>query len=95
MLIYQKGESPQTAAYVWGESIEEILSDATSRLTMHRPAKVLFNERGKRVTSFDAIERDSLLCVTAGDSLKDRRKCVVNFEILRSKDDIYAVHGSS
>ena len=80
-MVYQKGESPQTAAYVWGESISEILKDATVRLGIHKGGKSLYDESGARVTSFEAIERDSLLCVTSGDSLRGRREFIV-----RSRD---------
>lgn len=74
VMVYLKGESPKTAAYIWGESISEILEDASVRLEIQRGAKSLFTESGVRVTSFEMIERDSLLCVTSGDSLRGRRK---------------------
>nr|CAB3263220.1 uncharacterized protein LOC104266468 [Phallusia mammillata] len=74
VMIYQKGDSVRKAAYVWGESIGEILADATVRLGMAKDARSLYNEEGMRITSFDAIERDCLLCVTSGETLKGRPK---------------------
>ncbi|XP_076817747.1 doublecortin domain-containing protein 1-like isoform X1 [Clavelina lepadiformis] len=74
VLVYLNGDSSKRALYVWGESMSEILADATVRLGMHRRARFLYAEDGSKVTNFDLIERDSLLCVTSGDPLRGRPK---------------------
>nr|XP_026693743.1 uncharacterized protein LOC104266468 isoform X1 [Ciona intestinalis] len=74
VMVYMNGNPPSKSVFVWGETLTEILADATERFVLPRPARLLYNEEGKKVTTFDEVERDSLLCITMGDSLRGRPK---------------------
>ena len=73
-MVYQNGESSRRWVHIWAESLDEILAQATERLGLPRHAKLIYDENRERVTSFEALERDSLLCITTGDTLKGRCK---------------------
>jgi len=60
--------------YVWGESIKEILSNATFKLNLWRPARRLYDKDGVQVSTFDLIDRDAELTVTTGEALHGRPK---------------------
>jgi len=76
-MVYQKGASVRKAVYVWGETLAEILADASERLDLPRPAKLLYDEDGSKVSDFEQMERDSLLCVTSGDTIRGRRELLL------------------
>ena len=48
-LIFPNGESITRAVYVWGESIQEILDNAGTRLNLRKPGKYLYNMDGQQV----------------------------------------------
>lgn len=73
--VFPNGESSsRRAVFVWGESIDDLLSAATTRLNLIRPARRLYDANGAHLTSFEDIQRDSQLCVTCGEGLKGRPK---------------------
>ncbi len=51
LLVFPNGESPDRGQYVWGESIGQILDNATSRLNLRKPAKYIFNMEGELVST--------------------------------------------
>lgn len=79
-MVYQNGESSKRWVHIWAETLDEILAQATERLGLPRHAKLIFDENRQRVTSFETLERDSLLCITTGDTLKGRREYEYCFE---------------
>lgn len=48
-MIYPNGESVERAVYVWGETLEEIMDNATIKLGLWAPAKIIYNMEGKKV----------------------------------------------
>lgn len=48
-MIYPNGESVEKAVYVWGETLEEIMDNATIKLGLWAPAKIIYNMEGKKV----------------------------------------------
>ena len=73
-MVYMNGESSRRWVHIWAESLDEILGQATERLGLSRHAKLIYDDKGQRVSSFDDLERDCLLCITTGDTLKGRCK---------------------
>uniref|UniRef100_A0A8C0J0N1 Uncharacterized protein n=1 Tax=Chelonoidis abingdonii TaxID=106734 RepID=A0A8C0J0N1_CHEAB len=53
---YLNGYKPKQGVYAWGKTISELLDNCTTRLNMQQPP----------LQSWDEIERDMLLCVSAG-----------------------------
>lgn len=48
-MIYPNGESVERAVYVWGETLEEIMDNATIKLGLWAPAKIIYKMEGKKV----------------------------------------------
>ncbi len=48
-LVFPNGESLTRAVYVWGESLQEFLDNASSRLDLRKPAKFLYTIEGQQV----------------------------------------------
>ena len=49
VMVYPNGESLERAVYVWGNTVEEILDNATMKLGMWQRARLLFSMEGKLV----------------------------------------------
>ncbi|CAH2326125.1 doublecortin domain-containing 5 [Pelobates cultripes] len=68
VLVYLNGGNPEQAVFAWGKTLEELLDNCTARLIMQpHPAAALFTSNGEKVTSWSDIEKDMLLCVSAGE----------------------------
>ncbi|KAL6035342.1 hypothetical protein STEG23_033080, partial [Scotinomys teguina] len=65
---YQNGGRPDDGAYAWASTVSELLEDCTARLKMSYPAKTLYTSNGELIQSWDNIERDMTVCVSAGHS---------------------------
>ncbi|CAO2579637.1 Doublecortin domain-containing protein 1 [Lemmus lemmus] len=63
---YQNGGRPGDGAYAWASSISELLDECTARLKMSHPAKTLYTSNGELIQSWDSIEKDMIVCVSAG-----------------------------
>ncbi|KAH0516695.1 Doublecortin domain-containing protein 5 [Microtus ochrogaster] len=63
---YQNGGRPDDGAYVWASTISEFLDECTARLKMSHPAKTLYTSNGELIQSWDSIEKDMIVCVSAG-----------------------------
>ncbi|XP_039722258.1 doublecortin domain-containing protein 1 isoform X1 [Pteropus medius] len=64
--IYLNGCRPEDGTYTWGNTISELLDDCSSRLNMVHPARTLYTPDGELIESWDDIERDMVICVSAG-----------------------------
>ncbi|XP_022088290.1 doublecortin domain-containing protein 5-like isoform X2 [Acanthaster planci] len=71
--VYKNGEPPDKHTFAWGSSVSEILQDGTARLDMRKAAVQLYTTDGQKVTSFEEIRRDQLLCLSHGDHFKGLR----------------------
>ncbi|XP_071809280.1 doublecortin domain-containing protein 1-like [Asterias amurensis] len=67
---YKNGDPPDKWTFVWGSSIPEILQDGTNRLDLRKTAGQLFTPDGRKLTTFEEIKRDQLVCVSYGDHYK-------------------------
>ncbi|XP_076472192.1 doublecortin domain-containing protein 1-like [Babylonia areolata] len=65
-MVYPNGESPEHAVMVWGESLPELLQNATVKLGLWKGAKFFFTEDGKKIETVDDIQSEQLLCVSSG-----------------------------
>ncbi|XP_050003055.1 doublecortin domain-containing protein 1 isoform X2 [Alexandromys fortis] len=63
---YQSGGRPDDGAYAWASTISELLDECTARLKMFHPAKTLYTSNGELIQSWDSIEKDMIVCVSAG-----------------------------
>ncbi|XP_041535084.1 doublecortin domain-containing protein 1 [Microtus oregoni] len=63
---YQNGGRPDDGAYVRASTISELLDECTARLKMLHPAKTLYTSNGELIQSWDSIEKDMIVCVSAG-----------------------------
>ncbi|KAM7327628.1 hypothetical protein ACRRTK_013995 [Alexandromys fortis] len=63
---YQSGGRPDDGAYAWASTISELLDECTARLKMSHPAKTLYTSNGELIQSWDSIEKDMIVCVSAG-----------------------------
>ncbi|XP_029438990.1 doublecortin domain-containing protein 1 isoform X2 [Rhinatrema bivittatum] len=73
VLVYLNGGRAEEGIFSWGQTIKELLDNCTSRLCMPQPAKVLYTCTGEQVKSWDGIERDMVLCVSAGEPFLSRK----------------------
>ena len=48
-LVYPNGDSPEHAMMVWGESLTELLENATLKLGLWKNARTFYTEDGKKV----------------------------------------------
>ncbi|XP_059508100.1 doublecortin domain-containing protein 1-like isoform X2 [Stegostoma tigrinum] len=67
VLAYLNGDFTDQGTYAWGKTIQELLENCTARLKLRRTAKTLFSPDGERITSWESIERDMLVCVSLGE----------------------------
>nr|XP_022337319.1 uncharacterized protein LOC111133328 isoform X2 [Crassostrea virginica] len=81
VLVYPNGESVERALYVWGETLEEILDNATIKLGMWGQARIIYNMEGKKVEKFDEINKDELLCVSMGKPFCKPKNAIDGIEI--------------
>lgn len=63
---YQNGGRPDNGAYAWASTISELLDECTARLKMSHPARILYTSNGELIHSWDSIEKDMIVCVSAG-----------------------------
>ncbi|XP_033106112.1 doublecortin domain-containing protein 1-like [Anneissia japonica] len=73
VLVYRNGEYPEKATYVWGNSMGNLLQESTGRLSMHMPAKRVFTASGQQIECFEDIQRDQVVCVSAGEAFKNNK----------------------
>ncbi|CAH1787762.1 unnamed protein product [Owenia fusiformis] len=66
VMIFPNGESIKRAVYVWGESLQQLLNNATLRLNLRKDAKILYHILGHKIESFQDLERDQLIAVSYG-----------------------------
>ncbi|XP_077995160.1 doublecortin domain-containing protein 1-like isoform X2 [Glandiceps talaboti] len=78
--IYPNGENPQRALYGWGESMDQLLESATSRLNLRIPAKKFYSPDGLMVDNFEDIDKDQVLVVSSGEPFKDNTKYKLEIE---------------
>uniref|UniRef100_A0A8C8SUR1 Doublecortin domain containing 1 n=1 Tax=Pelusios castaneus TaxID=367368 RepID=A0A8C8SUR1_9SAUR len=78
---YQNGYKPKQGVYVWGKSVSELLDNCTTRLNMQQPAKALYTPDGDPLRSWDEIERDMVLCVSAGKTFLSRKAIKQQVEV--------------
>uniref|UniRef100_A0A4W3JLE1 DCDC1 second doublecortin-like domain-containing protein n=1 Tax=Callorhinchus milii TaxID=7868 RepID=A0A4W3JLE1_CALMI len=67
VLAYLNGGSADQGVYAWGKSIPELLVNCTERLHVRRAAQLLFTPDGEQINTWEKIERDMLVCVSAGE----------------------------
>ncbi|XP_054555271.1 doublecortin domain-containing protein 1 [Talpa occidentalis] len=72
--VYLNGGRPEDGTYAWGKTITELLDDCSSRLKMPQPARTLYTPHGELIQSWDDIERDMVICVSAGDSFVTQKE---------------------
>ncbi|KAG5839910.1 hypothetical protein ANANG_G00210150 [Anguilla anguilla] len=80
VLAYRNGD-PKRAAYVWGRSIEELLSNSGSRLGLSQPAACLYGADGGPLRSWAEVQRDMLVCVSAGAPFLTAEDCREKIEV--------------
>ncbi|KAJ1177710.1 hypothetical protein NDU88_002962 [Pleurodeles waltl] len=72
VVVYANGSNAAQAIYAWGQTLDELMDSCTSRLLMHQhPVTALYTPEGTPVTSWDEIEKDMLLCASAGEPFMD------------------------
>lgn len=81
VMLYPNGESVERAVYVWGETLEEIMDNATIKLGLWAQAKIIYNMEGKRINKFDEINKDELLCVSMGKPFSKPKNAIDGIEI--------------
>ncbi|XP_072128926.1 doublecortin domain-containing protein 1-like isoform X1 [Mobula birostris] len=67
VLAYLNGDYPDQGVYAWGTTIPELLESCTMQLKLRSAAKILFSPDGEQITSWERIERDTLVCVSQGE----------------------------
>ncbi|KAG5273277.1 hypothetical protein AALO_G00149600 [Alosa alosa] len=75
VLVHCNGGDITKSIYVWGRTIDELLSCSSERLGLPRPASLLYTMLGEPVTSWAHIQRDALLCVAAGEPFLTPKDC--------------------
>ncbi|KAL8603779.1 hypothetical protein ACOMHN_058514 [Nucella lapillus] len=65
-MVYVNGENADHAVMVWGDSLSQLLENATLKLGMWKSARALFTQEGKKVETMDDIQPEQLLCVSSG-----------------------------
>ncbi|CAM4567885.1 unnamed protein product [Lepidochelys olivacea] len=78
---YRNGYKPEQGVYAWGKTISELLDNCTTKLNMQQPAKALYTPDGEPLQSWDEIERDMLLCVSAGNPFLSRKAIKQQVEV--------------
>ncbi|XP_061077246.1 doublecortin domain-containing protein 1-like [Conger conger] len=77
---YRNGH-PKQAAYVWGRSIEELLSNSGPRLGLPQPAVCLYGADGGPLRAWAEVQRDMLVCVSAGGPFLTAEDCREKIEM--------------
>ncbi|KAG7473691.1 hypothetical protein MATL_G00098520 [Megalops atlanticus] len=92
VLMYRNGDQTQ-AVYVWGQNIEELLSNSTSRLRLAQPASQLYTTDGEPLLAWADIERDMLICVSTGEPFLTAKDCKERVEMRASYVRMKKTHG--
>ncbi|KAJ8344325.1 hypothetical protein SKAU_G00316540 [Synaphobranchus kaupii] len=80
-VLAYRNEDPKQAAYVWGRSIEELLSNCVSRLGLPQPAVCLYRADGGPLHAWADVQRDMLVCVSAGGPFLTAKDCREKIEM--------------
>nr|KAG5692334.1 hypothetical protein BaRGS_033199 [Batillaria attramentaria] len=64
--VFVNGESPEHAVTVWGETLSQLLENATLKLGLWKTAKRFYTTEGKLIETIDDINSEQLLCVSTG-----------------------------
>ncbi|KAG8510757.1 Doublecortin domain-containing protein 1, partial [Galemys pyrenaicus] len=91
--VYLNGGRPEDGTYAWGKSIAELLDGCASRLKMPHPARTLYTPRGEVIRSWDDIERDMVMCVSAGDSFVTQKELKQVMEVRANYSRIRRLQG--
>ncbi|KAL7992218.1 hypothetical protein Chor_016474, partial [Crotalus horridus] len=78
---YLNGNIPNKGAHVWGKSMIELLDSCTTHLKMSQPAKILYTPDGHQLQSWEEIERDMIVCVSAGHAFMSQKAVKHEIEI--------------
>ncbi|XP_067388214.1 doublecortin domain-containing protein 1 [Emydura macquarii macquarii] len=78
---YRNGYKSEQGVYVWGKTVSELLDNCTTRLNMQQPATALYTPDGDLLQSWDEIERDMVLCVSAGKTFLSRKAIKQQVEV--------------
>ncbi|XP_030056543.1 doublecortin domain-containing protein 1 isoform X2 [Microcaecilia unicolor] len=81
VLVYLNGGRAEEGIFAWGKTINELLENCTSRLHIRQPAKVFYTCDGEEVKSWDEIERDMILCISAGEPFLNRKASKQKVEV--------------
>ena len=74
MIVFPNGDSLTKAAYVWGESLHQLLDNATTRLNLRKHGKFLFTLDGELVSIRNISHIDLIAVLTDGDDIRLRKK---------------------
>ncbi|XP_056657955.1 doublecortin domain-containing protein 1 isoform X7 [Monodelphis domestica] len=74
VLAYIVGNKREDGIYAWGRSITELLDQCSTRLRMTCPAKTLYTPEGKRLTSWNDIKREMVICVSSGNHFVNHKE---------------------
>ncbi|XP_044537238.1 doublecortin domain-containing protein 1 [Gracilinanus agilis] len=74
VLAYIVGNKREDGIYAWGRSINELLDQCSTRLRMTCPAKTLYTPDGKRLTSWNDIKREMVICVSSGNHFVNHKE---------------------
>uniref|UniRef100_A0A5F8H632 Doublecortin domain containing 5 n=1 Tax=Monodelphis domestica TaxID=13616 RepID=A0A5F8H632_MONDO len=74
VLAYIVGNKREDGIYAWGRSITELLDQCSTRLRMTCPAKTLYTPDGKRLTSWNDIKREMVICVSSGNHFVNHKE---------------------
>ncbi|KAL2094009.1 hypothetical protein ACEWY4_011321 [Coilia grayii] len=75
VLVHCNGWDNTESMFVWGRTIDELLRSSTERLGLQRPASVLYTSLGEPVSSWAHVQRDAVLCVSAGEPFLTPKDC--------------------
>ncbi|XP_060622229.2 doublecortin domain-containing protein 1-like [Anolis sagrei] len=78
---YANGSAAEQGAHAWGKTISELLDSCTVQLKMPQPANILYTPVGERLQTWDEIERDMIVCVSAGQPFMSRKAMKNEVEI--------------
>ncbi|XP_046543933.1 doublecortin domain-containing protein 1-like [Haliotis rubra] len=93
--VFPNGESLERAVYIWGETLDQLLEAATSKLTLWKKAQMFFTSDGKMIETYEDIERDQLLCASTGKAFKKPRVQMLDVEVKASWGRAHGAYGPS
>ncbi|RDD44661.1 Doublecortin domain-containing protein 5 [Trichoplax sp. H2] len=64
---YLNGTDPKKTTFIFGSTLDELLTDATGRLSIASAARKLYDGDGKIIKYFNDIQRDQLVCISCGE----------------------------